>query len=222
MRTLRLMGRGFSDTLEHLLPYTLLTLAWWLGVLLVVPAPAATIALAAMTDPRRAVDRPEWRDAVAVVRGALRRGWALAVLTVPVVVVLAANLATYGGSASRWSFLAPLWTVLLLLALAATISAFAVAGLTGERPTVAAKMAAFLVGARPLRALGLAALVLALVSIGGALVVPLVLFVPALIASVANRLVLDGLGLPVLDPLAPTEERVAEERRRVSASRFGP
>lgn len=222
MRTLRLIGRGFSDTLEHLLPYTLLTLAWWLGVLLIIPAPASTIALAAMTDPRRAIDRPEWRDALTIARGAVRRGWGLALLTVPFVLVLAANLTSYGGSGSRWSLLAPLWTVLLLLAIAVTLSGFAIAGLTPAPAPLAAKQAALLVGARPLRALALSILALVLVSIGGALVVPLVLFVPALIASIVNRLVLDGLGLAVLDPLAPTEERVAEERQRAGASRFGP
>jgi hypothetical protein len=28
--------------------------------------------------------------------------------------------------------------------------------------------------------------------------------------------------LPVLDPLAPTDERLVEEQRRATASRFGP
>jgi hypothetical protein len=48
------------------------------------------------------------------------------------------------------------------------------------------------------------------------------MFVPALIAAVVNRVVLDGLGSPVLDPLAPTDERLVEEQRRATASRFGP
>jgi len=222
VRALRLIGRGFSDTLEHLLPYTLLTLAWWLGVLLLFSAPAATVALSAMTDPRRAVNRPEWRDAVAVARDNLRRGWAVALLTVPFVLVLAANLSTYGTSESRWSLLAPLWTVLLLLALTVALSGFAITGLTNAPAPLAAKQAALLVGARPLRALALAIVTLVLVAVGGALVVPMVLFVPALIASIVNRLVLDGLGLPVVDPLTPTDERIAEEQRRAAGSRFGP
>ena len=33
MRTLRLIGRGLTDTLESLLPFTLLTLAWWVCLL---------------------------------------------------------------------------------------------------------------------------------------------------------------------------------------------
>jgi hypothetical protein len=53
-------------------------------------------------------------------------------------------------------------------------------------------------------------------------VVPLVMFVPTLTAAVVNRVVLDGLGLPVLDPLAPTAERLVEEQQRAAASRFGP
>ena len=53
MGTLRLIGRGLTDTLESLLPFVLLTLAWWICLCLVIPAPAATVTLAAMTDPRR-------------------------------------------------------------------------------------------------------------------------------------------------------------------------
>ena len=75
---------------------------------------------------------------------------------------------------------------------------------------------------RPGQALAVAVVVLFVIAVGAALVVPLVMFVPALIAAVVNRVVLDGLGSPVLDPLAPTDERLVEEQRRATASRFGP
>jgi hypothetical protein len=64
--------------------------------------------------------------------------------------------------------------------------------------------------------------VLFVIAAGALLVVPLVMFVPALTAAVVNRVVLDGLGLPVLDPLAPTAERRVEEQQQAAASRFGP
>ena len=222
MRTLRLIGRGLADTLEHLLPFTLLTLAWWASQLLVVPGPAATVALFAMTDPRRAVDRPEWREAVAAVRVNLRRGWGLALLTLPVLAVLFANLDYYGRGGSRWAILVPLWTVLLLLAIAVALYAFAVAGLTDAGIKLALKRGAILAGIAPFRALAVTVIFWLLISIGGVLVVPLVMFMPAAIAAIVNRVVLYGLGLPVVDPLAPTEEREAEERARASASKFGP
>ena len=97
MRTLRLIGRGLSDTLESLLPFTLLTLAWWVCLFLVIPAPAATVTLAAMADPRRAVDRPDWREALGAVRRNLWRGWGVVLAPLPFVAVLLANLSFYGG-----------------------------------------------------------------------------------------------------------------------------
>src|SRR5215218_9852118 len=215
MRTLRLIGQGLSDTLESLLPFTLLTLAWWVCLFLVIPAPAATVTIAAMADPRRAADRPDWREALRAVRHNLWRGWRVVLPPLPFVAVLLANLSFYGGRAERWDVLVPLWTLLLLFA-------FAVAGLTEATPWSATKRAGLLVVRRPGQTLTVAVVVLFVVAAGAALVVPLVMFVPALTAAIVNRVVLDGLGLPVLDPLAPTDERLVEEQRRATASRFGP
>ena len=49
MRTLRLIGRGASAPFEHLIPFALLSLGWWLCVGLILPGPAATVALASST-----------------------------------------------------------------------------------------------------------------------------------------------------------------------------
>ncbi|HEX5992028.1 MAG TPA: hypothetical protein VFY70_05625, partial [Thermomicrobiales bacterium] len=130
MRTLRLVGRGLTDTLESLLPFMLLTLAWWVCLCLVIPAPAATVTLAAMADPRRAVARPDWRETLGAVRRNLWRGWGVILPFLPFVVVLLANLSFYGGRTDRWDVLVPLWTVLLVFAFAGVLYAFAVAGLT--------------------------------------------------------------------------------------------
>ena len=220
MPTVKLIWRGFGDALDHLLPFAVWTLAWWGCLVLILPAPAATITLATLTDPRRTVDRPDWRDALAVLRRSLKRGWVLALLTVPIVAVLVANLSAYGTSGSRWSLLVPLWAFLLLLALATVLYAFAIAGLTQAPIRTVIARALLLVVARPLRAVLLIGVVTVFVAIGGALVIPLVLVVPALCAAIINRLVLDGLGLPVIDPLAPTAERLAENQRRANASRW--
>lgn len=222
MRTLRLIGRGTSDTFEHLLPFAVLSLAWWVGLILIVPAPVATVALAALTDPRRSIDRPEGRDVLAALRDNIRRGWGVALLTLPVVAVLIANLASYGGGASRWAILVPLWTILLFVAIAVALGAFAVAGLIGGTAPNAAKIAVMVALRRPFRTLGIVVGLGLLVALGSALVVPLVMIVPALVAAIVNRFVLDTLEIPIPDPLAPTPEREAEELRRASASRHGP
>ncbi len=213
METLRLLWRSAADTLEHLVPFVLATLAWWLCLLLILPAPAATVALTALTDPRRGTERPSWREALALARGGFRRGWGVALLTVPVVAVLLANLAYYGARASRWGVLIPLWSLLLLLAVAVALQAFAVAGLTAVGPATAVKRAALLTLLRPGRSLLLVGFGLLAVAVGGALVVPLVMIVPALVAAASDRFVLAGLGLTVPDPLAPTDERRVEQDR---------
>jgi uncharacterized membrane protein YesL len=222
MSTLRLIGQGLTDTLESLLPFVLLTLAWWVCLCLVIPAPAATVTLAAMVDPRRAVDRPDWREVLGAVRRNLWRGWGVLLPPLPFVAVLLANLSFYGERTDHWDVLVPLWTVLLVFALAVALYAFAVAGLTEATAWSATKRAGLLVVRRPGQALVVAVVVLFVIAVGALLVVPLVMFVPALTAAVVNRVVLDGLGLPVLDPLAPTAERLVEEQQRAAASRFGP
>lgn len=222
MRTLRIILRGLSDTLEHLLPFTLATLAWWAAMVLVVPGPGATIALFAVTDPRRAVDRPDWRESLSLVWAASRRGWLLTIITLPFVAVVALNLRTYTGSGSRWGLLTPLWLYLLLFGVTLTLYAFSISAVTDLPLIRAIQRSALLVVAFPIRSAMVTFVVLLLTAVGGLLVVPLVMFVPALAAAVINRTVLMGLGLPVIDPLTPTPEREIEERRRSTTSRFGP
>jgi uncharacterized membrane protein YesL len=218
----RLIGRGLSDTLEHLLTFTLYSLTWWLGVFLIVTAPAATMALFTMTDPRLAIAHPELKEAFRTVRQRFRHGWAIALLTVPVPLVLANNLIFYGGSDSFFGWLAPFWLFLLVLSLAATLATFSVAALTDARPLTALKTGALLTAVHPLRAGIVVVLLWILLAIGGALVVPLVMFLPATVTATINRFVLTGLRIDIPDPLKPTEERLREELGKKRSKRFGP
>jgi uncharacterized membrane protein YesL len=219
---LALIGRGFADTLDHLLPFTLITLAWWVSVLTVILGPGGTVALFAATDPRRAVDRPEWQEIVAIARANLLRGWAMALVTGVPLVILIVNLTSYASTESRWRWLMPIWTYLLLFGLLAALYAFAMTPFAELSLRQILRNAALLVAVAPLRAALVALVIGVIISIGSLLVVPLVMFLPALIAAIVNRVVLAGLGIPVVDPLAPTEEREAERRAAASSSRFGP
>ena len=67
--------------------------------------------------------------------------------------------------------------------------------------------------ARPHRLLPIVIVLWVIVAIGGLLVIPAVMFVPALVAVTVNHLVYDTLGIPIADPLSPTEERLGEEQR---------
>lgn len=212
MRTLRLIGKGFSDTLEQLLRFTLLTLAWWLCVLLIVPIGPATVALFAMTDPRRLGREPDWSEALLAGRRSWRRGWLILLATVPLVFVLIWNIRAFATSSSRIVMLEPFWLVLLLIVGSICAFALAAAALLDLPAAVALRQGARLAGAHPIHALVMALAIWLIVAVGTALVVPMVMFVPALAAAIVNRFVLDGLGIPVADPLAPTEEREREQR----------
>lgn len=221
MSALKLIGKGCSDTLEQLLRFTLLTLAWWLCVLLIVPAGPATIALFAMTDPRRLGQEPDWSDALMAGRRSWRRGWLIVLATVPLMFVLVWNIRAFASSGSAVVVLEPLWLVLLLFIGSICAYALAVAALRDQPAAVALRQATQLVGARPFRALVMAATIWLLVVVGTLLVVPMVMFVPALVAAIVNRFTLDGLGIPVTDVLEPTEERLREEQTGRAADRHG-
>jgi len=212
VHTLRLVGSGLSDTLEQLLPFTVLTLCWWLSVPLIVPAPAATVTLFAMTDPRHIVARPDWREVLALARSSFRRGWLIALIISPPVVILVRNLTYYGVSGSAFSTLAYFWLVLILVFGTVGVWAFSAAGLQDASGRDALRAGARLVATQPMRALTISIVCWLLLALSTLLVVPLVMFAPAMIAAIVNRCVLEGLGIQVDDPLEPTAERRREER----------
>lgn len=242
MRGFRYVFRGLSDTLNHLLPFTLYSLLWWLSALpvvlslvaglwvalaglivLIVPVSAATVALFSMADPRRTEGLPDLRAALETARAGARRGWVLGLITVLVIVVLLNNIWYYGSHSSIFAVLIILWLLLLVLTLAIGLSAFALVALADASAGAALKRAALLVAVHPIRAIMIVLLLTLLGFISAGLVVPLIMFAPATLAAVVNRFVLDGLGLPIPDPLAPTEERQQEDlvKKAQKSGRFG-
>jgi len=221
MRAFRLIGRGSSDTLEQLLRFTLLTLAWWLCALLIVPVGPATIALFAMTDPRRLGDAPGWSEAVQIGRRSWRRGWLILLATMPLMFVLVWNIRAFATSSDQIVVLEPFWLLLLLIIGSICAFALSVAALLDLPTAMAVRQGAQLVGAHPLRSIVMALALWLIVALGTLLVVPMVMFVPALVAAIVNRFALDGLAIPVTDVLAPTEEREREDRAGRSDRRHG-
>ena len=212
---LRPFARGFRDTLDNLLPLTLASMAWWIGLLLVVTAPAATVALFARCDPRRlddhlAVTREE---ALQIVRRELGAAWVLALGFAVPAAVLINNLVTYSGREGAIRWLLPLWVVLLLLLIAAAGIACALRANHGSSISSAMRQAAIMVLARPHRVLPVAIVLWVVVAMGGVLVVPAIMFVPALVATTVNHVVYDAMGIPIADPMDLTPERRAENER---------
>ncbi|MDQ3043568.1 MAG: hypothetical protein M3R06_00240 [Chloroflexota bacterium] len=177
-----------------------------------------TIALFAMTDPRRIVARPDWREALEVARGSFRRGWLITLVFLSPVAILIRNLTYFGVSGSPFSSLAIFWAALLLIFCTIGAWAFAVAGLRGVNGRAALRGGARLVATHPVRAVSVSIVCWLLLALSALLIIPLIMFAPAMIAAIVNRCVLDGLGIEVEDPLEPTAERHREDRVR----RFRP
>jgi len=224
----RIALRGLSDTLENLLPFTIASLTWWLGVVTLVFAPAATRALFQAADPRIAssFDRP-------AVAGAFRRpltgaggAWRIGLVIALPVFVLLWNLRAYSNESTGWTLLIPLWLLVLVCLLLIGLVALSLESLLDMPAGQALRLAAALVLGQPLRLVTLLLIPVPVVLVGTVLVVPLFTLLPAAVAAITNRFALASLGMTTADPLAPTGEREREEAversRAEAARRFGP
>jgi hypothetical protein len=209
----RPLGRGLRDTLDNLLPFTLASLAWWVGILPVVTAPAATLALFGIADPRRLGDhlRLTREEAMAMARHEFLRAWGIALAVGIPVLVLVNNIRAYHDGSLR--LLVPFWILLLLLVIAAGGVACSLRAVHGRLVSEALRRSVVMTLARAPMLLPVVLALWGIVALGGVLVVPALMFVPALVAVTFNHLVYDALGIPVDDPLDPTAERQAEDQQ---------
>ena len=219
----RYVGRGLLDTYENLAYFALLSLLWWLCAFSVLLGPSATLAIFTHADPRIGTvsDRPAVGETLRFILANIWRGWRLALLTLPVLLLLGYNIAFYGTRSSSLGILSPLWAFIFVIGIAITASAFSIQALRDERRALAAaRLAALMVGAHLGHAL-LLMFVLAFVGLVFAiLVIPFVFFMPTLVAAVFNRFVLSSLRVSIPNPLEPTPERAAEGKER--RKWFGP
>lgn len=209
----RPLGRGLRDTLDNLLPFTLASFAWWVSALLIVTAPAGTLALFAFADPRRQEDhlRLTRGEALAIVRRELFRAWGMALAVGIPIVVLINNLIAYRDGALRWFI--PFWILLLLLVIGAGGIACSLRAVHEKSIGAALRQSAVLALARSPVLVPLVVALWVIVALGGVLVIPALMFLPALVAVTFNHLVYAELGIAIGDPLDPTAERRAEDER---------
>jgi hypothetical protein len=216
----RIALKGLSDTFEHLLPFTIASLTWWLGVITVLFAPAATRALFEATDPRIVSnsERPSVASAFPHPFAGAGRAWQL--------IVLLSNLRFYASDVNGWSLLIPLWLLVLAMLVVVGLTAFSITALLDGSLGGSIRMGAVLCFGQPRRLLSLLLVTLPVALLGIVVVVPIVTLLPATIAAIVNRFVLVSLAVPVADPLAPTGERRIEESiehsQAQAARRFGP
>jgi uncharacterized membrane protein YesL len=223
MRGIRIVGRGLHDTLEHLLSFAVLSMSWWIGVGLIITAPAATLALFWQADPRIGTerDRPTARETLSYMRAHFFQSWGLALITMPLIGVLILNIVTIRADENKLGVLAPVWLFLLIIATFITAGAFAHVALLDFRVVPALKQSALMTAAHFPRIFIIAILLWIIIVLSTVLVIPLILFVPATFAATIERFVFDALKIPVIDPLSPTDERMIEEQKRRS-SKVGP
>jgi len=213
---LKLVGRGIRDFFEQFMMLSLLSLLWWLSVILVIPGPPATVALASVTDPRRKGAAPELADAIEVFRTSWSRAWGIGILTVPSLAMLFWNLTFFTGSNHVLAPMIPLWLIMLVLLFVLTFYAFSVAGTMESGVKNAFRGAMFVLVSRPFMGIFLSLFLGVLIVAMTVTVIPLILFGPALVFSIVNRFTLTILGEEIIDPSSPTPERADERSRGVN------
>jgi uncharacterized membrane protein YesL len=228
VRALRVVGRGLRDTYDNLYSFCMASVLWWMATLPVVLlwpiipgfallgfllfGPAATLALFAATDPRRAVSRPDLAEMLAIWRSRLTYSWKLIAVTLPIPLVLFNNILVFGGSSDALATLTPLWTVLFVIMVSLTLVAFGVAAMFELSIRETLKRAVYVLVAAPFRTLFVLAWIVILIVLGAVMVVPLILFVPALVGAILDRHLVQVFKLEVIDPNTPTEERLLERK----------
>jgi uncharacterized membrane protein YesL len=213
---LRLLGKSVRDVFEQLLTFCLYSLLWWVCIVTVILGPAATVTLFAMADPRRQVMSPEFSDCIAVMKTSFRRGWGIFLWTVPLIVVLIWNTFYFGGTEEGLRVLIPLWLLMSVILTVLALYAFSVAGTMESGVRNAFRGAIYVLVAKPFRGLLLGLFLIVLSLIMTVTVLPMLFLGPAIIAAIVNRFILDGLGVHVIDPNAPTDERADEHVRGIN------
>jgi uncharacterized membrane protein YesL len=224
----RIALKGLSDTLENLLPFTIASLSWWLGVITILLAPAATRALFQTADPRIAssTDRPAVTSAFRHPFSGVGAAWRIALIVGMPVLILLSNLRFYAVEVNNWSLLIPLWLMVLVCLLLAGLVALSVVALLDMPARRSLRLAGAVCLGQPRRVASMLLVTVPVTLLGIALVIPILTLLPAMIAATINRLALSSLGIPTAEPLIPTQERAREEAvaqsRAEAARRFGP
>ncbi|HYI25841.1 MAG TPA: YesL family protein [Thermomicrobiales bacterium] len=187
------------------------SLLWWVCAILIVPMAPATVALFSMADPRRHVSVPELSDAIDVFKTSWKRSWGIWLLTVPFIAMLLWNLTYFSGTSSLLAAMVPLWIVLLVLLWIVALYAFSMAGTMESGVRNAFRGAMYVLVVRPGVSIALGLFLIVLIGVMSVMVIPMLLFGPALVASIVNRVTLTALGEEIIDPSAPTVERAREQ-----------
>jgi hypothetical protein len=231
---LKIVWRGVRDVYDQFVYFMLLSFGWVLCALpvlvgytlmavspLFLPVaiftaflvPPATVTLFALTDPRRIVDRPDLREILHIFGDNVKRGWMIAAVTVPFLIVLLWNASFFGGTDTVMAAFVPLWIVMFVFLFILTLYMFSLGGLMESGVRNAFRGGMFVLVSRPFATMFLSLLLILIIVVFSFAILPMVTIGPALIAAMINRVVLTELKVPVIDPNAPTSEREWERER---------
>lgn len=234
MYLLKILGRGARDLYDQFAYFMMLSFAWvvaavplFVGYTLLAMSPMllpvaiftaflvppATVTLFALTDPRRIVDRPDMREIGRIFADSVKRSWAIAATTVPLLAILLWNASYFGGTESFMAAMVPLWLVMFVFLFILMLYMFSLAGLMESGLRNAFRGGMFVLVSRPFVSLGIGLFVLIIGFLFTVTVLPMVTVGPPLFAAIVNRMVLTELRVPVIDPNQPTSERQWERER---------
>lgn len=234
MHFLRIVGRGARDLYDQFAYFMMLSFGWVLAALpafvgytliavspLMLPLavftafliPPATLTLFALTDPRRIVDRPDMREIGHIFADSVKRGWAIALATIPALAVLIWNSLYFGGTESVLAAFVPLWVIMFVFLLILALYMFSLGGLMESGLRNAFRGGMYVLISRPFVSLFLSLFVIVVGTLFTATVLPMLTIGPPLFAAIINRMVLTELKVPVIDPNQPTNERQWERER---------
>jgi len=234
VRFVSLTWRGIRDVFEQLMFMATLSLGWWLCVaplaagvflFLLTPLaapvtvltsfliPPATVTLFAMADPRRMVSKPDFHDVLQTFAGSVKQGWSIGAVTVPFLIILFWNVTFFTGQATILAAFVPLWVIIFVFLFILMLYMFSLAGTMESRLRNAFRGGMFVLITRPFTAALLSILIMVVGVLFTLMVLPMLLIGPAMMAAVINRFVLDALQVEVVDPNAPTSERMYEREQ---------
>lgn len=234
MHFLKIFWRGVRDVYDQFVYFMMLSFGW---VACAIPAlvgytllavtplflpvtiftmiliPPATLTLYSLTDPRRIVNRPDFREITHNFAESFLRSWKIAIVTIPFLVVLLWNASFFGGTDSLLAAMVPLWLIMFVFLFILTMYMFSLGGLMESGPRNAFRGGMYVLVSRPFVSMFLSLAIMVLAFLFTVSVLPMLTIGPPLFAAVVNRMVLTELQVPVIDPNAPTDERQWERER---------
>lgn len=234
MHFFKILWRGMRDLYDQFAYFMMLSFAWVLAALpivvgytlvaitpLLLPVavftafllPPATVTLFALVDPRRVVDRPDLREKGHIFADSVKRSWAIAAVTFPLIAVLLWNASFFGGTDTYMAALVPLWLVMAIFVFILMLYMFSLAGLMESGVRNAFRGGMYVLVTRPFVSVLLSIFILAVGFLFTVTVLPMVTVGAPLFAAIVNRMVLTELKVPVVDPNQPTSEREWERER---------